>query len=158
QDLGRRRLLLQGLLAERAQLVDRARKLRRAGAQFAEQPRVLDGDDRLGGEILQQRDLLVGKRPRFLPEDDDGADQFMVLEHRHAERGTRATDLDEGAVDTANVPVRHLPGPPQVAIDGIGAGPERPAFAEELVEFRQQVKRSRRGEYAVFMEEQYSDL
>ena len=40
-------------------------------AQFVKQPTVLDGDHRLGGEVLYQRDLLVcertnlsGERPR----------------------------------------------------------------------------------------------
>ena len=36
--------------------------------QFVEQPRVLDGDDGLGGEVLDQLDLLFGEwvnvRPR----------------------------------------------------------------------------------------------
>ena len=31
-------------------------------AQLAEQPRVLDGDDGLGGEVRHQRNLLVGER------------------------------------------------------------------------------------------------
>ena len=39
-----------------------------AFAQFLEQPRVLDGDHGLLGEILDQRDLLVGKRPDLLAE------------------------------------------------------------------------------------------
>ena len=30
--------------------------------QFIQQARILDGDDGLGGEVLYQRDLLVGKR------------------------------------------------------------------------------------------------
>ena len=34
-------------------------------AQFVEQPRVLDGDDGLGGEVLHQLDLLVGERPHL---------------------------------------------------------------------------------------------
>ena len=44
-------------------------------AQLVEQPRVLDGDDRLRGEVLHQLDLLVGERPHLLAVDDDGADQ-----------------------------------------------------------------------------------
>ena len=32
---------------------------RRCAAQLVEQPRVLDGDDGLGGEVLHQLDLLV---------------------------------------------------------------------------------------------------
>ena len=43
-------------------------------AQFAEQPRVLDGDDGLGGEILHQRDLLVGEWTNLLAENGNGAD------------------------------------------------------------------------------------
>ena len=39
--------------------------------QFVEQPRVLDGDDGLGGEVLHQRDLLVGEWPNFLAVDRD---------------------------------------------------------------------------------------
>ncbi len=31
-------------------------------AQLVEQPRVLDGDDGLRGEVLHQLDLLVGER------------------------------------------------------------------------------------------------
>ena len=53
-------------------------------AQFVEQPRVLDGDDGLGGEVLHQLDLLVGERAHLLAVDGDGADQLVVLEHRHA--------------------------------------------------------------------------
>ena len=34
-------------------------------AQLVEQPRVLDGDDGLCGEILDQFDLLVGERAYF---------------------------------------------------------------------------------------------
>ena len=35
-------------------------------AQLVEQPRVLDGDDCLGGEILYQLDLLVREREHLL--------------------------------------------------------------------------------------------
>ena len=35
-------------------------------AQFVEQPRILDGDDGLRGEILHQFDLLVGERAHLL--------------------------------------------------------------------------------------------
>ena len=55
QDIGSGGLLLEGFCQVSGAL-----------AQFVEQPRVLNGDDGLGGEILNQRDLLVGKRPHFL--------------------------------------------------------------------------------------------
>ena len=35
-------------------------------AQLVEQPRVLDGDDRLRSEVLDQLDLLIGEWPHFL--------------------------------------------------------------------------------------------
>ena len=50
QDLARRRLLLQGL-----------GEVAIAGFQLLEQPHVFDRDDRLVGEGLEQRDLLVGE-------------------------------------------------------------------------------------------------
>ena len=47
--------------------------------QFVEQPRVLDGDDGLGGEVLDQLDLLVGEGTNFLAVQDERADQFVLL-------------------------------------------------------------------------------
>ena len=44
-------------------------------AQLVEQPRVLDGDDGLGGEVRQQIDLLVGEWPHLLAVNADRADQ-----------------------------------------------------------------------------------
>ena len=38
-------------------------------AQLVEQPRVLDGDDGLRGEVLHQLDLLVGERADLLAID-----------------------------------------------------------------------------------------
>ena len=37
-----------------------------AVAQFVEQSRVLDGDNGLGGEVLDQFDLLLGEGTNFL--------------------------------------------------------------------------------------------
>ena len=39
--------------------------------QFVEQPRVLDGDDGLGSEVLDQRDLLISERTNFLAVNDE---------------------------------------------------------------------------------------
>ena len=55
-------------------------------AQLVEQPRVLDGDDGLVGEVADQLDLLVGERPHLLSIDADRADQLILLEHRHVSR------------------------------------------------------------------------
>ena len=71
----RRRLLLQ-----------RFGEVGGALAQLAKQPRVLDGDDRLGGEILHQRDLLVGERQHDLAIDAEHADKVVFLEQRHDEK------------------------------------------------------------------------
>jgi hypothetical protein len=48
-------------------------------AQLIEQPRVLDRDHRLIGEIRNQRNLLVGEWPHLLAIDRDGADQLALL-------------------------------------------------------------------------------
>ena len=42
--------------------------------QFVEQSRVLDGDDRRSGEVLDQIDLLVAEGADFLTKDGDRAD------------------------------------------------------------------------------------
>ena len=42
--------------------------------ELVEQPRVLDGDDRLVGEGLEQGDLLVRVWPRILPARGNGTD------------------------------------------------------------------------------------
>src|SRR5262249_36429476 len=78
-----RRLLLQGF----AQVIGTL-------TQFIEEPRVLDGDDRLGGEICHQLNLLVREGTNFLTKDDDGSNQVIVLEHRHNDGGSNATKLD----------------------------------------------------------------
>src|SRR5262245_35630782 len=86
-------------LARRAR--DDLENLRRRGlllqrlAQLVEQARVLDGDDRLLGEIANQLDLIVGERLRLLAVDKDGADKLVVLEHRHGNESSRAGDRRE---------------------------------------------------------------
>ena len=79
-------------LRGRGLLLQRLGEIVGALAQLVEQPRVLDGDDGLGGEVLHQLDLLVGERPHLLAVDGDGADQFVVLEHRHANEGPRSAE------------------------------------------------------------------
>ena len=74
-------------LRGRGLLLQRLGEIVGALAQLVEQPRVLDGDDGLGGEVLHQLDLLVGERPYLLAVDGECADQLVVLEHR-----TPATD------------------------------------------------------------------
>src|SRR5262249_25272731 len=63
--------------------------------QFAQQSRVFDGDDRLGGEVLYQLDLFIGKRPDLLSIHVDRADELALLEHWHAHQGPYACYFDE---------------------------------------------------------------
>src|SRR5262249_42328386 len=67
-----------------------------AFAQFIQLLRVLDGDDGLGGEVRQQFDLFVSKRTHFLPVDDDGTNQHVILEHRNVDQGSRASKFHSG--------------------------------------------------------------
>ena len=55
-------------------------------ARLGEEPRVLHRDDRLRGEILEQRDLLVGERSDLLAVDDDCAEQHLSLRSATLER------------------------------------------------------------------------
>ncbi len=82
QDLGGRRLLLQGL-----------GQLAVPSPQLLEQPHVLDGDDRLVGEGLEQRDLLVCERDRLAPRRHDHPDGLSVTNHRHDEQASDAQHL-----------------------------------------------------------------
>ena len=66
----------------------------------SEQPRILHRDHRLGGEVLQQRDLLVGERPHLLAIDSDVAEQDVVLAQRHSEHGCDSRrDRPDRAID-----------------------------------------------------------
>ena len=85
QDIGRRRLLLQRL------------------PQFAKEPRVLDRDHRLGGEVLYQRNLLVGERPHFFAVHCEGADQLVLLQHRDDECSAYMAQFNR--IDDAPIPL-----------------------------------------------------
>jgi hypothetical protein len=54
----------------------------RAGLQFAEQPRVLDRDDRLGREVFQERDLFFGEWAHFASIAGYVAKQHAVFAQR----------------------------------------------------------------------------
>ena len=68
-------------------------------------------------KFCDQLDLLVGERPHLLAVDDDGADQLVVLEHRHhdqcasARESTAATD-ERVAFELGRVVLRSAIGPP----------------------------------------------
>src|SRR5262249_33292262 len=62
--------------------------------QLVEQAGVFDGDDGLGGEILDQLDLFVGERPHLLAKEIEGADQLALLQHWNAEHGTETSRFE----------------------------------------------------------------
>ncbi len=76
-------------LGRRGLLVERLARLRN-------EPRILHRDHRLGGEVLQQRDLLVGERPDFLAIDSEGAEQGVIFAQRHGQGAAGTAELDQG--------------------------------------------------------------
>src|SRR3974377_1934360 len=54
-------------------------------AQFVEQPRVLDGNDGLGGEVLYQFNLFLGEWADLLAVNTNGTDKLVFFEHWHSE-------------------------------------------------------------------------
>ena len=99
-------------------------------AQFLEQPRVLDGDHRLLGEVAHQLDLLVGERPHFLTVNRDGADQFVFPEHRDDDEVRAPAKIGQSRRRPDRLPDRAdwsedpRSGPP----DGFGQPWPRPLF------------------------------
>ena len=61
--------------------------------QLVEQPRILDSDYRLLGEVRDQLDLPVGERPHLFAVDRNNANQFTFFKHRHAEDRSCTTDV-----------------------------------------------------------------
>src|SRR5262249_57999613 len=62
--------------------------------QLVEEPRVLDGDDGLRGEVLDKLDLLVGEGLDFLTEHIDRANQPTGLDHRNGQYGPITPEFD----------------------------------------------------------------
>jgi hypothetical protein len=82
-------------LAQHLQLLDRARQIIGALAQFAEQPRIFHCDHRLRGEVLQQCNLLVGERPYLLAIDRESPEERAVFAQWYNETGARAAETVE---------------------------------------------------------------
>src|SRR4029450_5654195 len=72
------------------------RLLLKGFAQLVQQPRVLNGDDSLGREVLQQLDLFVCEGPYLLAIDGDHADRPVILEHGHRKHGASTCELKDG--------------------------------------------------------------
>ena len=80
-------------LAERPQLVDRAREVAPALLERLEELHVLDRDRALRGEGGDQGDRLVVERLDLVAPQRDDADDALVDEHRHAQQGADAAQL-----------------------------------------------------------------
>src|SRR5262249_57173202 len=65
-------------------------------AQLIEEPRVLDGDDGLGGKVLNQLDLLVCKWTNLLSVKKNSPLDFIVLEQRYAQDSADAANFNGG--------------------------------------------------------------
>ena len=76
---GEHRFKIAGGAADDLEHLRRGRLLLKRLTQFAEQPRILDGDDGLSGEVCDQLDLLVGKGTNFLAGQGEHTDQFVLL-------------------------------------------------------------------------------
>src|SRR5262245_55144262 len=60
----------------------RGRRLLLEGfTKLVEQSRVFDSNNRLGGKVFYQFNLLVRKRSHLLAVDSDGTNQVVLLEH-----------------------------------------------------------------------------
>jgi hypothetical protein len=68
-------------------------------ARLGQQSRVLHCNYRLRGEILQQRDLLIGERPDFLSCCDNAAEEGLLPTQRHEHHRANFGDLDAGLQD-----------------------------------------------------------
>src|SRR6516164_9972845 len=75
-------------LASRGLIFERLLEGVGTAAQFAQEPRVLHRDDRLGGEVFEQRDLFVGKQPNLLAASDNQSEEAVVFPQRYVQ--TRA--------------------------------------------------------------------
>jgi hypothetical protein len=65
------------------QFVHRSAQFTRPCLQLGEQPHVLDGDHRLVGEGLEERDLLRRERPWLDTSNVDRANNTALAEHWH---------------------------------------------------------------------------
>ena len=74
-------------------LFERLGQFAGALAQLVEQAGVLDGDRRLIGERLEQRDVLVLERPHLAAAHQDRAERAALAQQRHRHRGSVAKSL-----------------------------------------------------------------
>ena len=63
-------------------------------AQFVEQPRILDGDDRLGGEVLTNAICLSVKGRTSWRYRENAPISSVLLQHRHDQKGPYTAEFD----------------------------------------------------------------
>src|SRR6516164_400960 len=108
--------------------------------QLVEQPPVLDGDDGLAGEVPDQLNVPVGEAAHLLAENDNDADQLILLEHGDREHGAIAAELGTGDRDRITLEIEllirnigtlvDLPGPCGATEWNIGTGTQDAPAAE----------------------------
>src|SRR6516165_8197793 len=82
-------------LRRRGLLLQRLAEISCPLAQLVQQPRVLDGNDGLGGEVLHQRDLFFTEWSHLPTRDGKDTDHLIVLQHRNGKICTSANHVDE---------------------------------------------------------------
>jgi hypothetical protein len=80
--------------AECAQFTDGLAKCLGALPEFVEQPRVLDGDGGLTGEVRDQGYLLVIERTNFAACKGNRTHQFVLLHHRNVKDCANSAKFD----------------------------------------------------------------
>ena len=139
-----------------------------ARAQLAEQACILDGDDRLLREVRNELDLLFGKGLDLLTEDRDGADQFVLPEHRHDDEGARASQvdvrapyrvaLDIGALGHGVLDLNDLPGSHDAAQDVERARLNERFTLAQLGECRRRIVEGHAARHLAFDQPHHSEF
>ena len=75
-------------------LLQALRKISGALPQLVEQPRVLNGNDGLSGEVRDQGDLLVGEGAHFSTVDRNNSNKLIFLEHWHSDDSANAAKFN----------------------------------------------------------------
>ncbi len=66
-------------------------------ALLSDQPGVFHRDHGLGGKVLQQSNLSVGKRAHLLPLGADITEHRLILTQRHEQRGADTSNFGKRA-------------------------------------------------------------
>src|SRR5262245_53741405 len=129
-------------------------------AQLVEQPRLLDGDDGLRGEILNQIYLLIVEGSDLLPIDSDSTNQVVLLEHRHDQKRPSSGNLGNRLIGIFRSDVSDVCDLPRVSdtVEDTGRATRRNriALAISSPRLRRIVQRNV-PEYIAFVEQQVAE-